>query len=615
MTEELKTIDTVDTSPFKKMVMTIGELPTSFVDSMTYYEMLAWLCNYLQNTVIPAVNNNGEAVEELQNLFIELKSYVDNYFDNLDVQEEINNKLDEMADDGTLQEIITDYLNSKAVFGYDSVADMKTATNLINGSFARTLGYYNKNSKGGAFYKIRTITNDDVVDEKKIIALSDNTLIAELITTLGLSPEQLGSKSDGTHDDSVEIQMCVNESKNTGVCIIFEKSLYYVSHGIDMPQEFSIDFQGITLRAISGSVFVKGMINCETTWNIHNGTISNLKLDQNNTATKAIYLNRSWRRIYDNIDIKNTPTGGYGIYIDGTNGGSGGNQFNHITGTGNYLNSTFIYVDSGDCVFTHIDYQQYTIGIHTTKFVRLFDIHGYVGIDEQYPDDWYTNSIFIKVGNQGSLMADQLYPDTQNYVFENASLAPSQLGQVFFTFNENTSQSGHKCVMFKGSNDDPAVFYRWRVDSIELTFSSNLLFELIAPSLYTTLSSYLHVKSITGSADLNIQVPGIYVSRSDLPMNNFTKLGIYNGNLIASGTSQYPVTGAEREICKTNVNSCYTLVDGYYPFKGLKADDSSVFTGTAKVSGNKVSIMPDANQTTNFQFTIVIPAIETIKVS
>ena len=108
--EDLKTIETVDTSPFKRLCMTIGELPASFVDSMTYYECLAWLVNYLQKTVIPAVNNNAEATKELQEAFITLKAYVDNYFANLDVQEEINNKLDEMATSGELADIIEAYL-------------------------------------------------------------------------------------------------------------------------------------------------------------------------------------------------------------------------------------------------------------------------------------------------------------------------------------------------------------------------------------------------------------------------------------------------------------------------------------------------------------------------
>ena len=106
MAEELKTVETMDREPFKYMVATIGNLPTSFVDSMSYYELLAWLCNYIQTTVIPTVNNNAEAVEELQAKWIELKAFCDDYFTNLNVQNEINNKLDAMAESGELAEII-----------------------------------------------------------------------------------------------------------------------------------------------------------------------------------------------------------------------------------------------------------------------------------------------------------------------------------------------------------------------------------------------------------------------------------------------------------------------------------------------------------------------------
>ena len=164
---------------FKKFCMTIGNLPSSYVESLSYYECLMWLCKYLEDTVIPAINNNAEALTELQGLYIELKSYVDNYFDNLDVQEEINNKLDDMVEAGTLQEIIADYLNAKAVFGFDTVGDMIEATNLIDGSYARTCGKDTFNDGNGHLYKIRTITNEDVVDNNNIIAMtSDNSLVA-----------------------------------------------------------------------------------------------------------------------------------------------------------------------------------------------------------------------------------------------------------------------------------------------------------------------------------------------------------------------------------------------------------------------------------------------------
>jgi lysophospholipase L1-like esterase len=103
-------VDVQTLTPFKKFIMTIGALPTSYLESMTYAELVMWFCNYLQETVIPTVNNNAEAVEELQGLYEELRTYVNGYFDNLDVQEEINNKLDKMAEDGTLADLIGAYV-------------------------------------------------------------------------------------------------------------------------------------------------------------------------------------------------------------------------------------------------------------------------------------------------------------------------------------------------------------------------------------------------------------------------------------------------------------------------------------------------------------------------
>jgi hypothetical protein len=140
-------------------------------------------------------NSVNETVADYIEQFNQLHDYVHDYFDNLDVQEEINNKLDEMVEQGTLQEIVAEYLNSKAVFGFDNVADMKSATNFIDGSYAETLGYYSKNDGGKATYKIRKMTNDDVIDEKFIIEISGdptNELVAELVISNPLNVLQIG---------------------------------------------------------------------------------------------------------------------------------------------------------------------------------------------------------------------------------------------------------------------------------------------------------------------------------------------------------------------------------------------------------------------------------------
>ena len=89
-----------------KFIYTLGVLPTSYLMSMTYQEQVTWLYNYLQTQVVPLLNTESSAIQELQTLYELLRTYVNDYFDNLDVQEEINNKLDEMVQDGTLNEII-----------------------------------------------------------------------------------------------------------------------------------------------------------------------------------------------------------------------------------------------------------------------------------------------------------------------------------------------------------------------------------------------------------------------------------------------------------------------------------------------------------------------------
>lgn len=154
--------------PFKKFCMTIGALPSSYLESLTYQELLLWFCDYLQNTVIPTVNNNAEAVKELQNLYIELKNYVDNYFSNLDVQDEINNKLDEMVEDGTLYNLI--FSSSSLIKTYNTFIDLQNDNNITNNLIVKVLGYNSLNDGFEAFLKI---TNENY-SSSNLIKINEN---------------------------------------------------------------------------------------------------------------------------------------------------------------------------------------------------------------------------------------------------------------------------------------------------------------------------------------------------------------------------------------------------------------------------------------------------------
>ena len=312
MNNDLRPINTIPN--FKRFCMTIGELPTSYLETMSYYEMLVWFTEYMKNTIIPTINNNGLAVQELQDKYIELKNYVDDYFTNLDVQQEINNKLDAMAESGQLTDIIAQYLGLAGVLAFNTVNDMKSATNLVNGSTCRTLGYYNINDGGKAIYKIRNITNEDIVDDVFIIALNDQSLIAELIYE-EINTKQIGCYGDNIHDDTSKINYVLNKLKlNNGGTLIFSDGIYKIT-------QLEIDaFNGnvvnnITLKSQTkyGAKLYGSGDNIILIKNHGEGIIidglflygntTNIGINSNCSVANSIFKNIKIENVYDGINI------------------------------------------------------------------------------------------------------------------------------------------------------------------------------------------------------------------------------------------------------------------------------------------------------------------------
>ena len=83
-------------------------LPLVYDNSLSYYELLCKVVDYLNKTM-EDVETLYSDVTNLHSAYEELQGYVNNYFSSLDVQKEINNKLDSMAEDGSLYAIIRRY--------------------------------------------------------------------------------------------------------------------------------------------------------------------------------------------------------------------------------------------------------------------------------------------------------------------------------------------------------------------------------------------------------------------------------------------------------------------------------------------------------------------------
>jgi len=212
-------------TPFKMCIIDNFPFIEADFDAITNYQLLCKVVEYL-NKVITNENEQNKAIKEIQD-----------FLNTLDLQDEVDKKLDEMAESGELQEIIASYLNANAIWGFDNVASMKSATNLISGSYAKTLGYFSKNDGGGATYKIRTITNDDVVNEMDIIELADDTLIAELVIENNtINMKQVGCSSE-VADNSTIINAMINKYCNEYLGnkdIYFPADTYPITHAIEI---------------------------------------------------------------------------------------------------------------------------------------------------------------------------------------------------------------------------------------------------------------------------------------------------------------------------------------------------------------------------------------------
>lgn len=80
-------------------------LPLTYDDSLSYYELLCKVVNYL-NHAIEDLSNVEENTDKLAEAYTKLQNYVNEYFDKLDIEEELKNILDTMAQDGTLDALL-----------------------------------------------------------------------------------------------------------------------------------------------------------------------------------------------------------------------------------------------------------------------------------------------------------------------------------------------------------------------------------------------------------------------------------------------------------------------------------------------------------------------------
>ena len=417
-------------TPFKWFVLENFPFIEADFDALTEWQLFCKLGKEI-NKIINSENTLGTQMENVTNAFTALQNYVNNYFDNLDIQDEINNKLNEMAESGQLTEIIAQYLQLAGVLAYDTVEDMKKADNLAENSIVKTLGFYNLNDEGGAFYKIRKVTNKDNINNLDIISIENsNDLVAILIKETLINVKQYGAHGNNVNDDINFITTAINNNPNT--TIYFPDGNYIISNSIIIPPE---NEKVVNLKLNKNAIIksqnkINALIEIAPAGNpysLHKTpqtcVIEGGILDCGNVNYGIIVKYRNLTEI-KNIEFTNISNIGVCLGIDNPSQAIIGNTDLHncfFYGQGSELENTAIKVTSSDN-------QIYNIIIDKTKYGIIFDTYGYANTINNFhatviynkdaTDEQKSNSICILDNSIDYNMFINCYCDTYGIAFK-----------------------------------------------------------------------------------------------------------------------------------------------------------------------------------------------------
>ncbi len=121
--------------PFSKWLVTLGGLPSSYKLALTYEEQLLYFLRFLEEVVLPAINENAQALQELQEKFVSLvdtvESEIEKQNENIENKfkaqdKKINDKFTEQDDkiDGAISN-----MNSNLQAQNDSINKFKEDVN------------------------------------------------------------------------------------------------------------------------------------------------------------------------------------------------------------------------------------------------------------------------------------------------------------------------------------------------------------------------------------------------------------------------------------------------------------------------------------------------------
>ena len=175
----------------------------------------------------------------LQEAFNDLKSYVQDYFKNLDVQEEINNKLNNMVNSGELDDIFAKYFSIK--IPVLNVSKMIEIDNPVIGTYYSTLNYYENDNVESTFIVVENRENAFCIASKN--GLFFKNVSPAYVEKYGIKP----NNNESSVLNTTILSNMLSILKNA----IFNPSNDYYFKTIEIPRSVSVDFNNAKIHCVS----------------------------------------------------------------------------------------------------------------------------------------------------------------------------------------------------------------------------------------------------------------------------------------------------------------------------------------------------------------------------
>lgn len=587
-------------TPFKWFVLENFPFIEADFDALTEWQLFCKLGKEI-NKIIDSQNVVGSEMEKFSQAFIELQNYVNNYFDNLDVQDEINNKLNEMSKDGTLQEIISVYLNSKAIFGFDNVQSMKDSTNLINGSYAKTLGFYSVNDGGGALYKI--IDDNTLIEDGGYIHNLNNGLKAVLITNNEINLKKIGAKGNDENDDTNYFKLALKIAKEKKINNIYIPSGVYriyknieIDFPINIKGDYSINLENTSLISNNGTIlsdFTNDMnkpffrfYNDEK--RLNGFLLNNIQFIGNKKEHTGIYFQNINNARIDNISLYNF--NGTGLFLD--------NVFdttftNLIIMDCNYLKNNIPYYSlvlnsttsdtTNHCHFSgcHIEGGDYLLYINNSG--RLDFENSHIETWSSY-NDYINPAIKIDEDTRAlSFTACQfVLQGINNYLTNNSNITPDDVRyniEIADITNVNSAIKFNNCDIMSGADGGKAIkslgsSNRLLINNCDFYNLTTLSYALNLNNCEFTNNHLLFFNNLKSS-----KLAGTYFYNSNVKNNIIDISSQFEDNATYS-VFTIENTNLEDNNIKYYTKQIYTLIGAPYNYKISRYNDNVSLTNT-----------------------------------